>query len=98
MINRVDELIRDERKRLERQRIEEERQAAEERGEVAVVKSPSPNEEAESGGGETSKVPTGPPPEVDRGLCCVCQDEEACLAVVDCGHLAMCARRSNTRV
>lgn len=36
--------------------------------------------------------PTGPPAE-DRGLCVVCQDEEATLAVVDCGHLAMCARK-----
>lgn len=25
-----------------------------------------------------------------RGLCVVCQDEEADMAVVDCGHLAMC--------
>ncbi|KAI9569944.1 hypothetical protein HD554DRAFT_2019561 [Boletus coccyginus] len=24
------------------------------------------------------------------GLCVVCQDEEACIAIVDCGHLAMC--------
>lgn len=37
-------------------------------------------------------VPTGPMPEIERGLCVVCQDEEATLAVVDCGHLAMCAR------
>lgn len=36
--------------------------------------------------------PTGPQAE-DRGLCVVCQDEEATLAVVDCGHLAMCARK-----
>lgn len=31
------------------------------------------------------KVPTGPVADVDRGLCVVCQDEEATLAVVDCG-------------
>jgi len=24
------------------------------------------------------------------GLCVVCQDEEACIAIVDCGHLALC--------
>ncbi|KAJ7881434.1 hypothetical protein B0H13DRAFT_2049602, partial [Mycena leptocephala] len=24
------------------------------------------------------------------GLCVICQDEEAIMAVVDCGHLAMC--------
>ncbi|MCT6562953.1 RING finger protein, partial [Staphylococcus aureus] len=34
--------------------------------------------------------PTGPEGDIDRGLCVVCQDEEATLAVVDCGHLAMC--------
>lgn len=35
--------------------------------------------------------PTGPPPSVERdGLCVVCQDEDAELAVVDCGHLSMC--------
>ena len=39
------------------------------------------------------KVPTGPMPEIDRGLCVVCQDAEATLAVVDCGHLAMCGRQ-----
>ena len=37
-------------------------------------------------------APTGPMPEIERGLCVVCQDEEATLAVVDCGHLCMCAR------
>ncbi|ORY25739.1 hypothetical protein BCR39DRAFT_543166 [Naematelia encephala] len=42
----------------------------------------------------TRKIPTGPMPEIDRGLCVVCQDEEATLAVVDCGHLAMCAHCS----
>jgi len=29
------------------------------------------------------------------GLCVVCQDEEACIAVVDCGHLAMCRECSD---
>lgn len=37
-------------------------------------------------------VPTGPQATPERdGLCVVCQDAEAQLAVVDCGHLAMCA-------
>lgn len=39
-------------------------------------------------------APTGPMPEIERGLCVVCQDEEATLAVVDCGHLCMCSRTS----
>lgn len=89
LINRVDELIRDERKRLERQKIEEERLAADAKGEAVKPSSPVNGEEAKASveGEETEvkKVPTGPLPEVDRGLCVVCQDEEATLAVVDCG-------------
>ncbi|WVQ71419.1 hypothetical protein IAR50_000956 [Cryptococcus sp. DSM 104548] len=45
--------------------------------------------------GEAKAVPTGPMPEVERGLCVVCQDEEATLAVVDCGHLCMCQHCSD---
>ncbi|OCF40154.1 hypothetical protein I317_06043 [Kwoniella heveanensis CBS 569] len=90
LIDRVNELIVDERKRLERQRIEEERQA---NGD-AQAHQPVANGVSENGttgeNGETDeaanvKVPTGPMPEIDRGLCVVCQDEEATLAVVDCG-------------
>lgn len=29
------------------------------------------------------------------GLCVVCQDEEACIAIVDCGHLSMCRECSD---
>ncbi|WVO16957.1 hypothetical protein L204_104643 [Cryptococcus depauperatus] len=43
----------------------------------------------------TNKIPTGPMPEIERGLCVVCQDEEATLANVDCGHLCMCAHCSD---
>lgn len=86
LINRVDELIRDERKRLERQRIEEEREA---NGQAEALKPPTPPGETDdvrmSANGTTKNVPTGPMPEVERGLCVVCQDEEATLAVVDCG-------------
>nr|XP_019013314.1 uncharacterized protein I206_01380 [Kwoniella pini CBS 10737]OCF52095.1 hypothetical protein I206_01380 [Kwoniella pini CBS 10737] len=103
LIDRVNELIIDERKRLERQRIEEERLAN------GTLNIPVPNGngvhdikdnlENEEGGVEVEssnkKIPTGPPPEIDRGLCVVCQDEEATLAVVDCGHLCMCAACSD---
>ncbi len=95
LIGRVDELISDERKRLERQRQEEERANS---VNVTLTASSSMNrkEESMSNGDsaatediplESSKgsVPTGPMPEVERGLCVVCQDEEATLAVVDCG-------------
>jgi hypothetical protein len=56
------------------------------------VEGQNTGEEESSRGSEVKEVPTGPMPEVERGLCVVCQDEEATLAVVDCGHLAMCAR------
>jgi hypothetical protein len=98
--------VTDERKRLERQRIEEERLANGEATELIP-------ENGEDGDGirksTDTRVPTGPMPEIERGLCVVCQDEEATLAVVDCGcvvrvsrwiqlisvlrHLAMCARK-----
>ncbi|KAJ3861034.1 hypothetical protein EV359DRAFT_48001 [Lentinula novae-zelandiae] len=47
---------------------------------------------------KTSPTPSKTPPKapataafVERtGLCVVCQDEEANIAIVDCGHLAMC--------
>ncbi|KAK4689969.1 hypothetical protein P7C73_g163, partial [Tremellales sp. Uapishka_1] len=83
LINRVFELVSDERKRLERQRVEEEREA--QNGDA------QPSAEIGEEMAQQKPVPTGPMPEIDRGLCVVCQDEEATLAVVDCGHLAMCA-------
>jgi hypothetical protein len=103
LIGRVAELVADERRRLERQAREEEREAAE----AAGAKLPTPEAEGDgeaegsgsgsgSGSGEEATPamapPTGPAPDIERGLCVVCQDEEATLAVVDCGHLAMCAR------
>jgi hypothetical protein len=95
LVNRVMELIVDERKRLERQRLEEEREAGGngnvENGSRTEGLEENTNGERE---GEAKRVPTGPVAEVERGLCVVCQDEEATLAVVDCGHLAMCARES----
>nr|XP_019042956.1 hypothetical protein I302_08665 [Kwoniella bestiolae CBS 10118]OCF21886.1 hypothetical protein I302_08665 [Kwoniella bestiolae CBS 10118] len=94
LIDRVNELIVDERKRLERQRIEEERLAAGLSASAPVINgnSPSAENKEEEEGEKTeeemkTKVPTGPMPEIDRGLCVVCQDEEATLAVVDCGLL-----------
>ncbi|WVW83364.1 hypothetical protein I302_105383 [Kwoniella bestiolae CBS 10118] len=102
LIDRVNELIVDERKRLERQRIEEERLAAGLSASAPVINgnSPSAENKEEEEGEKTeeemkTKVPTGPMPEIDRGLCVVCQDEEATLAVVDCGHLCMCAHCSD---
>jgi hypothetical protein len=91
LVNRVSELITDERKRLERQRLEEERDANGIIPNLPVVESEEARKSADLNG-DAARVPTGPMPEIERGLCVVCQDEEATLAVVDCGHLAMCAR------
>lgn len=98
LINRVSELITAERKRLERQRYEEERQQAGEAAQGAAASNggSTPTEEGENGSSSTETkpaIPTGPMPDIERGLCVVCQDEEATLAVVDCGHLCMCARK-----
>ncbi|KAF7361254.1 E3 ubiquitin-protein ligase cblA [Mycena sanguinolenta] len=39
--------------------------------------------------------PTSEPDPGRRGLCVVCQDEEAIMVAIDCGHLAMCRECSN---
>ncbi|WVQ98523.1 hypothetical protein IAU59_005649 [Kwoniella sp. CBS 9459] len=98
LIDRVNELIIDERKRLERQRIEEERQANGDAQPTTNGVSENGTSAEKNGDGEkqaAEKVPTGPMPEIERGLCVVCQDEEATLAVVDCGHLCICAHCSD---
>jgi hypothetical protein len=75
----------DERRRLERQRIDEEREAAEAAGTTPPDGSLNTSGRISPVEKPSVSVPTGPMPEVDRGLCVVCQDEEATLAVVDCG-------------
>lgn len=77
------ELISAERKRLERQRYEEERLA---QGE-STASAAAVGEDTHAGVTDKAQVPTGPMPEIERGLCVVCQDEEATLAVVDCGYV-----------
>ncbi|KIR53317.1 hypothetical protein I315_04355 [Cryptococcus gattii Ru294] len=107
LIARVKELVDDERKRLERQRIAEQ-EGLEQPPPLSPAPSVNPDEASENtagpedtnGGSDDSpkavkKVPTGPMPEIERGLCVVCQDEEATLAAVDCGHLCMCPHCSD---
>ncbi|KAL1704707.1 hypothetical protein EV121DRAFT_270318 [Schizophyllum commune] len=64
--------------------------------------SPAPSSHARPSTGpkpSPAPKPTSPAPKsspatsyADRpGLCVVCQDEDAVLAIVDCGHLALCA-------
>jgi len=97
LVKRVTELCREERRRLERQAREE---AAEEAAAAGLPPPSFPRASTEGGTGEdgdgvgsakAAPVPTGPPASVERdGLCVVCQENEAQLAVVDCGHLSMC--------
>lgn len=88
LIGRVAELVTAERKRLERQRYEEERIARGEAAATAATNGATPDGDGD-GDGVTDKnqVPTGPLPEIERGLCVICQDAEATLAVVDCGYV-----------
>lgn len=89
----------DERKRLERQRIAEQ-EGLEQPPPLSAVPSVNHDEASENTAGPedtngdsdnspraVKKVPTGPMPEIERGLCVVCQDEEATLAAVDCGYV-----------
>ena len=80
----MSELVTDERKRLERQQVEEERLAKGESLEIPILDDEN-GETVRKSTDTSGRVPTGPMPEVERGLCVVCQDEEATLAVVDCG-------------
>jgi hypothetical protein len=103
LIARVQELIKQERKRLERLAKEEEAEAAAleaaHAGGSVTIDADQINQEDDIRDGEPPRAstdvkqnpPTGPPPSVERdGLCVVCQDKDAELAVVDCGHLSMC--------
>lgn len=92
MISRVAELVTAERKQLERQRYEEERLARGEAAATAAVNGTgNGNGTTPDGDGDgvtdKNQVPTGPLPEIERGLCVICQDAEATLAVVDCGYV-----------
>ncbi|KAJ7634812.1 hypothetical protein FB45DRAFT_909940 [Roridomyces roridus] len=71
----------------------------EERARAAAPESVPPAAEgpAEGSNSETAPPPPLPPKaqamasHLERtGLCVICQDEEANIAIVDCGHLAMC--------
>lgn len=78
---REEEVIARQHAMMEEQRLREE-QARQEREQA------SGNDAQQPG----SKVlTTGTAADLERnGLCVVCQDEEANIAIVDCGHLAMC--------
>ncbi|ORX39690.1 hypothetical protein BD324DRAFT_575430 [Kockovaella imperatae] len=92
LVKRVSELVTDERKRLERQAREEQLEAE---GRSAEAREASPAPDGSTGEKEARQVPTGPTPDMDHDRCVVCQDEQATLAAVDCGHLAMCSHCSD---
>ncbi|KAJ7485342.1 hypothetical protein FB451DRAFT_1229308 [Mycena latifolia] len=89
----------EEQERIEQQRVMMEQfartQKEKEDREKAAAEQPGDGSTAE---GSSSASPPPLPPKAQAmashlertGLCVVCQDEEANIAIVDCGHLAMC--------
>ncbi|KAJ6589125.1 hypothetical protein B0H19DRAFT_1102987 [Mycena capillaripes] len=88
---------REEQERIEQQRVMMEeftraQKEKEERDKAAAQPA------GDSGEGASSSAPPPLPPKAQAmashlertGLCVICQDEEANIAIVDCGHLAMC--------
>ncbi|KAJ7158316.1 hypothetical protein C8R43DRAFT_995499 [Mycena crocata] len=87
---------REEQERIEQQRVMMEQfartQKEKEDREKAAAEQPGSSEPAE-GSSSTALPPKAQAmaSHLERtGLCVICQDEEANIAIVDCGHLAMC--------
>ncbi|KIL63148.1 hypothetical protein M378DRAFT_164838 [Amanita muscaria Koide BX008] len=88
--DRLMQMIREQKEREERESMEtedSERRKREERAE---------NESMDGTDEELPSTSASPPPASKKlfsersGLCVICQDEESNIAIVDCGHLAMC--------
>ncbi|KAJ6627797.1 hypothetical protein B0H10DRAFT_1991925 [Mycena sp. CBHHK59/15] len=94
----------------EQQRIEQQRvmmaqftKAQKEREDREKTAEQPGNGSSDSAAPSSSSAPPPLPPKAQAmashlertGLCVVCQDEEANIAIVDCGHLAMCRECSN---
>ncbi|KAJ1311695.1 hypothetical protein OPQ81_010168 [Rhizoctonia solani] len=82
--------------------IERKKKAAAQKIDAAASEEQAPQVEATAG---TTKVATHVAAKLERdGLCVICQDEDANIAIVDCGHLCLClglsfntpARHSNS--
>jgi hypothetical protein len=101
LVNKVVTLIEDERRdrerkareeELENRAMEEERRMREENQRKTEEDKGKKNESTDS----AKPAPLHPKAQamaatLERtGLCVICQDEEANIAIVDCGHLAMC--------
>ncbi|KAL0960019.1 hypothetical protein HGRIS_011668 [Hohenbuehelia grisea] len=92
----------DREKREHEERLRREHRPAEGASEGGDAAGDATSREAETPGeGDESAKPPPPPPAQTKptasaaflertGLCVICQDEEANIAIVDCGHLAMC--------
>ncbi|KAK0192991.1 hypothetical protein F5146DRAFT_927601 [Armillaria mellea] len=103
LVSKVTALVEDEKRDRERQRLAEEQEEQEriqrqremmedlERMRQAEAQQKSETDDAPSSPSPPATPPKAPPIFTERGgLCVICQDEEANIAIVDCGHLAMC--------
>ncbi|KIM86779.1 hypothetical protein PILCRDRAFT_816031 [Piloderma croceum F 1598] len=100
LVEKVVTLVEDERRDRERKAMEEEeeKRAMEEEQRMKEERQRQEEEDKGKNGSTDSAKPTTLPPKAQAmaatlartGLCVICQDEEANIAIVDCGHLAMC--------
>jgi len=93
LVNKVFTLVEDERKDRDRKAMEEEQEKRYKEEELWKTVSQQKTGEKKDANGdftESSILPPKAPATSERSLCVVCQDEEANIAIVDCGHLAMC--------
>ncbi|KAK0220477.1 hypothetical protein IW262DRAFT_1384822 [Armillaria fumosa] len=103
LVSKVTALVEDEKRDRERQRLAEEQEEQERiQRQREMMEELERTRQAEAQQkSETDDVPASPSPPATPlkapsiftergGLCVICQDEEANIAIVDCGHLAMC--------
>ncbi|KAJ7686688.1 hypothetical protein B0H17DRAFT_1071559 [Mycena rosella] len=83
LVKKVADLVEEERRQRERQRqaelLEEQEKIEQQRASSSANPPPLPPK-AQAMASHLERT----------GLCVICQDEEASIAIVDCGHLAMC--------
>jgi len=99
---KVNVLVEEEKRTRERQRLAEEQEAQEELDRQREMLADHERANKEAAEGEKDKnerneehsasgsVPAAQKMAERSGLCVICQDEEANIAIVDCGHLALC--------
>ncbi|KAJ7211313.1 hypothetical protein GGX14DRAFT_449820 [Mycena pura] len=91
---------REEQERIEQQRVmmEQFARVRKEKEMAAEGVGSGSGDESDEGGSSSKTGPVPLPPKAQAmashlertGLCVICQDEEANIAIVDCGHLSMC--------